>query len=83
MDTPPAQLEHAALGLRDVVFQGISHIGPALSVVFILPLIAGRAGAAMPISLALAVVVWRLLHLCLARPRAPLRIPDDLELPDL
>lgn len=57
MDTPPAQLEHAALGLRDVVFQGISHIGPALSVVFVLPLIAGRAGAAMPISLALAVVV--------------------------
>src|SRR5579864_45532 len=57
MVTPPAQLEHSALGLRDVVFQGISHIGPALSVVFILPLIAGRAGAAMPISLALAVVV--------------------------
>jgi amino acid transporter len=57
MVTPPAQFEHSALGLRDVVFQGISHIGPALSVVFILPLIAGRAGAAMPISLALAVVV--------------------------
>ena len=57
MDTRPAQLEHSALGLRDVVFQGISHIGPALSVVFILPLIARRAGAAMPISLALAVVV--------------------------
>src|ERR1051325_11455728 len=57
MVTPPAQLEQSALGLRDVVFQGISHIGPALSVVFILPLIAGRAGAAMPISLALAVVV--------------------------
>jgi amino acid transporter len=55
MATP--QLEHSALGLRDVVFQGISHIGPALSVVFILPLIAGRAGPAMPISLALAVVV--------------------------
>jgi amino acid transporter len=57
MITPPAELEHSALGLRDVVFQGISHIGPALSVVFILPLIAGRAGPAMPISLALAVVV--------------------------
>jgi len=57
MVTPPAQLEHSALGLGDVIFQGISHIGPALSVVFILPMIAGRAGAAMPISLALAVVV--------------------------
>src|SRR5262249_46882982 len=57
MVNPPAQLEHSALGLRDVVFQGISHIGPALSVVFILPLIADRAGPAMPISLALAVVV--------------------------
>jgi amino acid transporter len=61
MDTAPAQLEHSSLGLRDVVFQGISHIGPALSVVFILPLIAGRAGPAMPISLALAVVVCLLI----------------------
>jgi amino acid transporter len=57
MGTSTTQLEQSTLGLRAVVFQGISHIGPALSVVFILPLIAGRAGAAMPISLALAVVV--------------------------
>jgi amino acid transporter len=55
--TPPAQLEREALGLRDVVFQGITHIAPAVNVVFTLPVIAGQAGAAMPLSLLLSVVV--------------------------
>jgi amino acid transporter len=55
--THPPHLERDALGLRDVVFQGISHIAPALSVVFTLPVIAGHAGAAMPLSLALAAIV--------------------------
>ena len=53
----PTQLNRDALGLTDVVFQGITHIGPALSVVFILPVIASRAGAAMPLSLFLSVAV--------------------------
>jgi amino acid transporter len=57
METQPAHLDRDALGLRDVVFQGISHIAPALSVMFTLPVIAGHAGAAMPLSLALAVIV--------------------------
>jgi len=42
--------------LTDVVFQGITHIAPAISVVFTLPEIAELAGAAMPLSLALSVI---------------------------
>jgi amino acid transporter len=57
MSTQAADLQRDALGLRDVVFQGISHIAPALNVVFTLPAIAEHAGAAMPLSLALAVIV--------------------------
>jgi amino acid transporter len=57
MADKPAQLQRDALGLVDVLFQGITHIAPALSVAFILPLIAGKAGPAMPLSLALSVVV--------------------------
>jgi amino acid transporter len=52
----PAELQREALGLTDVVFQGITHIAPALSVVFTLPEIATQAGAAMPLSLALSVI---------------------------
>src|SRR5258708_34607255 len=57
MATQPAQLKSQALGLRDVVFQGITHIAPAINVVFTLPVIAAQAGATMPISLLLAVIV--------------------------
>jgi amino acid transporter len=57
MDTQPAQLERRALGLRDVVFQGITHIAPAINVVFTLPVIAAQAGATMPLSLLLSVIV--------------------------
>jgi amino acid transporter len=56
MADQPAQLQREALGLTDVVFQGITHIAPALNVVFTLPEIAVRAGAAMPLSLALSVI---------------------------
>ncbi|MBI3414580.1 MAG: APC family permease [Verrucomicrobia bacterium] len=57
MPAQPAQLNHNALSLRDVVFQGITHIAPAVNVVFTLPVIAAHAGAAMPLSLLLSVVV--------------------------
>jgi amino acid transporter len=57
MADQPAQLQRGALGLTDVVFQGITHLAPALSVVFIMPVIAKHAGAAMPLSLALSVIV--------------------------
>jgi amino acid transporter len=57
MAAQPAQLEREALGLRDVVFQGITHIAPAVNVVFTLPVIATQAGAAMPLSLLLSMLV--------------------------
>src|ERR1700692_3263733 len=57
MATQQAQLQREALGLRDVVFQGITHIAPAVNVVFTLPVIASQAGAAMPLSLLLSVLV--------------------------
>src|SRR5579859_1642455 len=57
MATQPAQLDRNALGLRDVVFQGITHIAPAINVVFTLPVIAAQAGATMPLSLLLSVIV--------------------------
>ena len=57
MSTQPAQLHREALGLRDVVFQGITHIAPAINIVFTLPIIAAQAGATMSISLLLSVIV--------------------------
>ena len=57
MADQPAQLQRGALGLTDVIFQGITHLAPALSVVFIFPPIAKRAGPALALSLALAVIV--------------------------
>ena len=36
------------LGLVDVLFQGITHIGPAVAVIFTLPFIVSYAGAAPP-----------------------------------
>lgn len=50
-------LKRGALGLPDVLFQGITHIGPAIGVIFTLPFIALYAGPAMPISLFLAMIV--------------------------
>ena len=48
MSTQPSQLHREALGLRDVIFQGITHIAPAINVcVFTLPgNLAAAAGAA-------------------------------------
>lgn len=57
MATQTAQLDRNALGLRDVVFQGITHIAPAINVVFTLPVIAAQAGATMPISMLLSTIV--------------------------
>jgi amino acid transporter len=55
--TSPAvtpQLRRNALGLSELVFQGITHIGPAGSIVFMFPIIAHQAGPDMPISLLLS-----------------------------
>lgn len=57
MTAEPVELKRGTLGLADVLFQGITHIGPAVGVIFTLPFIASYAGAAMPISLLGALVV--------------------------
>jgi amino acid transporter len=51
------QLRRNSLGLPELVFQGITHIAPATSIVFTFPIIAGQAGPTMPISLLLSTAV--------------------------
>src|SRR5215813_6457816 len=51
------QLRRNALGLPQVVFQGITHIAPSINVVFTFPIIALKAGPAMPISFLLTTIV--------------------------
>ena len=56
LDTGP-HLRHNSLGLRELVFHAVTHIGPATSVVFIFPAIALRAGPVMPLSFVLTTIV--------------------------
>ena len=51
------QLRSNSLGLADLVFQGVTHIAPATNIVFTFPVIALKAGPAMPWSLLLAMIV--------------------------
>ena len=51
------QLRRGALGLPQVVFQGITHIAPSLNIVFTFPVIALKAGPDMPISFLLTTIV--------------------------
>ncbi len=51
-----AQLRRNVLGLPELVFQGVTHIAPAVNIVFTFPLIALQAGPTMPLSLALATI---------------------------
>jgi len=51
------QLRRDSLGLPDLVFHAVTHIAPTTSVVFIFPGIALQAGAAMPLSFLLTMVV--------------------------
>jgi amino acid transporter len=55
--TATAQLRRNALGLPQVVFQGITHIAPSINVVFTFPVIALKAGPDMPISFLLTTIV--------------------------
>jgi len=56
-NTKAPQLRRGALGLPQVVFQGITHIAPSLNIVFTFPIIALKAGPAMPISFLLTTIV--------------------------
>lgn len=51
-----AGLQSNALGLPELVFQGITHIAPAANVIFAFPLIALKAGPDMPLSFLLATI---------------------------
>ncbi len=53
----PVGLKRNTLGLTSVVYQGITHIAPAANVLFSWAFIASFAGAAMPLSLLLSVIV--------------------------
>jgi amino acid transporter len=55
--SPPPQLRRNALGLPQVVFQGITHIAPSINIVFTFPIIALKAGPDMPISFLLTTIV--------------------------
>ena len=44
-----AQLRRNSLGLPELIFHGITHIAPATNVIFTFPIIAMKAGPAMPI----------------------------------
>src|SRR6202047_1400638 len=55
--TAPPQLRRNALGLPQVVFQGITHIAPSINIVFTFPIIALKAGPTMPISFLLPTIV--------------------------
>ena len=51
------QLRRNSLGLPELVFQGVTHIAPATNVVFTFPIIALKAGAAMPLSFLLSTII--------------------------
>jgi amino acid transporter len=56
-NTAPARLRRNVLDLPQVVFQGITHIAPSINIVFTFPIIALKAGPAMPISFLLTTIV--------------------------
>jgi amino acid transporter len=55
--TKNPQLRRNALGLPELVFQGVTHIAPAVNVLFSFPIIALKAGPTMPLSFLLSTIV--------------------------
>jgi amino acid transporter len=55
------QLRRNALGLPELVFQGVTHIAPAANILFAFPIIALKAGPTMPLSFLLATIVCLLI----------------------
>jgi amino acid transporter len=50
------QLRRNALGLPELVFQGVTHIAPAANMMFAFPIVAMQAGPDMPLSFLLAMI---------------------------
>jgi amino acid transporter len=55
--TQNPQLRRNALGLPELVFQGVTHIAPAVNILFSFPIIALQAGPTMPLSFLLSTIV--------------------------
>src|SRR5450432_1966109 len=55
--TADPQLRRNSLGLPELVFQAITHIAPVTNMVFTFPIIALKAGPAMPLSFLLSTIV--------------------------
>jgi len=51
------QLRRNALGLPELVFAGVTHIAPAVNILFSFPIIALKAGPTMPLSFLLSTIV--------------------------
>ena len=49
-----AHLQRNALGLPELILQGITHIAPASNILFAFPIVAMQAGPYMPLSFLLA-----------------------------
>jgi amino acid transporter len=69
---PEKGLSRATLGVREVVFQAISHLGPAIGVIIVAPVIAGLVGASMPLVMLAAMVAVLLTGACVAMLAAKL-----------
>jgi amino acid transporter len=65
-------LNRAALGTPEVVFQAISHLGPAIGVIIVAPVIASLVGASMPLLMLIAMVAVLLTGVCVAMLAAKL-----------
>jgi amino acid transporter len=65
-------LVQAALGGREVVFQAISHLGPAIGVIVVAPVIASLVGASMPLIMLIAMIAILLTGACVAMLAAKL-----------
>ena len=65
-------LTAAALGTPEVVFQAVSHLGPAIGVIIVAPVIASLVGASMPLIMLIAMVAVLLTGLCVAMLAAKL-----------
>ena len=69
---PSSGLTQAALGTTEVVFQAISHLGPAIGVIIVAPVIASLVGASMPLLMLIAMVAVLLTGICVAALAAKL-----------
>jgi amino acid transporter len=65
--TPNATLARDAIGLREVLFQSITHMAPAAAVAFSIPVGAGFAGGSLPLSVVVALVGCLLAALCIGQ----------------